>query len=91
METKLHKDGTLEFPAMPKGLPSIEMSDNARKVFEKRYVRRNPDGTPAETVDGTFWRVAYHVARAEEPYGGDVMEAALRYYKMLANRQFFPA
>ena len=51
METKLHKDGTLDFPAMPKGLPSIEMSDNARKVFMKRYVRRKPDGNgdPEET------------------------------------------
>ena len=90
METKLHNDGTLEFPALPEGLPSIEMSDNARKVFEKRYVRRNADGTPAETIDGTFWRVAYHVARAEETYGGDIMQTAVRYYKMLANRQFFP-
>ena len=90
MDTKLHTDGTLEFPAMPAGLPSIEMSDNARKVFLKRYVRRKPDGSPAETIDETFWRVAYHVARAEEAYGGDVMETAVRYYKMLANRQFFP-
>lgn len=90
METKLHNDGTLDFPALPEGLPSIEMSENARKVFEKRYVRRNADGTPAETIDGTFWRVAYHVARAEETYGGDIMQTAVRYYKMLANRQFFP-
>lgn len=90
MDTRLHNDGMLEFPAMPEGLPSIEMSDNARKVFEKRYVRRKADGTPAETIDGTFWRVAYHVARAEEPYGGDVMQTAVCYYKMLANRQFFP-
>ena len=90
MDTKLHKDGTLDFPTMPKGLPSIEMSENARKVFEKRYVRRKSDGTLAETIDETFWRVAYHVARAEEPYGGDVNETAVRYYKMLANRCFFP-
>lgn len=90
MDTGLHIDGMLEFPALPEGLPSIEMSDNARKVFEKRYVRRKADGTPAETIDGTFWRVAYHVARAEETYGGDVMQTAVRYYKMLANRQFFP-
>ena len=88
--SELHKNGRLEFPALPDGLPSIEMSENARKVFEKRYVRRNPDGTPAETIDGTFWRVAYHVARAEETYGGDVMQTAIRYYKILANRQFFP-
>ena len=32
METKLHNDGTLDFPALPEGLPSIEMSENARKV-----------------------------------------------------------
>ena len=28
METKLHNDGTLDFPALPEGLPSIEMSEN---------------------------------------------------------------
>ncbi len=80
----------LDFPPLPEGLPSIEMSQNARAVFEKRYVRRNADGTAAETIDGTFWRVAYHVATAEEAYGKDVMEAAIRYYKMLSLRRFFP-
>lgn len=66
------------------------MSPNARQVFEKRYVRRNPDGSLAETIDETFWRVAYHVACAEEAYNGDIMESALRYYNALANRLFFP-
>ncbi len=90
MEEKQQDKGYPGIPAMPKNLPSIEMSPNARQVFEKRYVRRNPDGSLAETIDETFWRVAYHVACAEEAYKGDVMESALRYYNALANRLFFP-
>ncbi len=90
MEEKQQDKGYPGIPAMPKNLPSIEMSPNARQVFEKRYVRRNPDGSLAETIDETFWRVAYHVACAEEAYKGNVMESALRYYNALANRLFFP-
>ncbi len=90
MKEKLQKNGMTNIPPMPEGLPSIEMSPNARQVFEKRYVRRDQNGELAETVDQTFWRVAYHVACAEEAYNGDVMESALRYYNALANRLFFP-
>ena len=90
MENTEILDGKYVFPEMPEGLPSIELAPNAKQVFEKRCVRRNADGTPAETIDGTFWRVAYHVALAEAPYGADVIEAAIRYYKMLTAKRFFP-
>ena len=67
------KQGLLPTPSMPKGLPKAQLTDNARQVLERRYVRRGDDGKPAESVEEMFWRVAYHVAKAEEDWDGDVI------------------
>jgi ribonucleoside-diphosphate reductase alpha chain len=37
-----------------------------------------------------FWRVAYHVAKAEEFYYGDVIASAREFYELLISRKFFP-
>jgi ribonucleoside-diphosphate reductase alpha chain len=75
------------------GRPSLEpvhLSPNARIVLEKRYLRRGPDGKPAETVEEMFWRVASYVAQAETEYGGDSLETAKEFYEFLAGLRFFP-
>src|SRR5215510_7341131 len=66
------KNGLLPTPPMPKDLPRANLTDNARQVLMKRYVRRGDDGKPAETVEEMFWRVAYHVAKVEEEWGTDI-------------------
>ena len=35
---------------------AVSLTDNARVVLMKRYVRRGPDGQPAETPEGMFKR-----------------------------------
>src|SRR5512136_2122071 len=82
--------GLLPTPSMPKGLPKAELTGNARQVLERRYVRRGPDGQPAETVEEMFWRVAYHVARVEEDWNGSVPERAKELYRILSSRKFCP-
>ena len=52
------KSGLLPTPPIPDGLPKANLTDNARQVLMKRYVRRGDDGQPAETVEEMFWRVA---------------------------------
>ena len=66
------KNGLLPTIPMPKDFPQAQLTDNARQVLMKRYVRRGDDGKPAETAEEMFWRVAYHVARVEEQWGADV-------------------
>ena len=61
----VEKRGMPPTPPVPRGLPKIDLTDNARQVLERRYVRRGPDGKPAETVEEMFWRVAYHVAKVD--------------------------
>jgi len=84
------KNGLLPTPPMPKGLPKANLTDNARQVLMKRYVRRGDDGKPAETVEEMFWRVAYHVAKVEEMWEADVQKRTVEYYHLLSSKKFFP-
>jgi ribonucleoside-diphosphate reductase alpha chain len=84
------KHGLLPTPPLPKGLGKIQLTDNARQVLERRYVRRGDDGKPVETVEEMFWRVAYHVAKVEEMWNDDVIERAKQYYHLLTSKKFFP-
>jgi ribonucleoside-diphosphate reductase alpha chain len=84
------KPGLTGTPPMPRGLPKIQLTDNARQVLERRYVRRGKDGRPAETVDEMFWRVAYNVAKVEELWNDDVDGRVKEYYLLLTGKKFFP-
>jgi ribonucleoside-diphosphate reductase alpha chain len=84
------KNGLLPTAPMPKGLPKAQLTDNARQVLTKRYVRRGDDGKPAESVEEMFWRVAYHVAKVEETWGADVAKRTVEYYHLLSSKKFFP-
>jgi ribonucleoside-diphosphate reductase alpha chain len=68
----------------------IELSDNARIVLEKRYLRKGPDGKPSETPEEMFWRVAWHIAGSESKHNGDHSAIARRFYDLLTGKRFFP-
>ena len=84
------KQDLLSTPPLPDDLPPVELTENARQVLVRRYVRRGKDGEPAETVEEMFWRVAYHVAKAEETWNGDVDKRSREFYHLLTSRRFFP-
>ncbi len=84
------KKSLLPTPPLPKKLPKIELTENARQVLMRRYVRRGDDGQPVETVEEMFWRVAYHIAKVEETWGGDALERAVEFYHLLTSKKFFP-
>ncbi len=65
MTTTVSKNHKLYTPPIPSDLQGAELTGNARQVLVRRYVRRGDDGNPAETVEEMFWRVAYHIAKAE--------------------------
>ena len=93
-------------PPIPEGLRSVELSENARTILNKRYVRRLPSGELGETADEMFWRVAYHVAAPESddahhiPDGDDAhhipdgdehqRQMAEQFYDLLVSKRFFP-
>lgn len=69
---------------------AIALPGNAVKVLEKRYLRRDLDGTYLETPAGMFYRIAIHMATVEAEYGGDVEAIARVFYDLLTERRFFP-
>jgi ribonucleoside-diphosphate reductase alpha chain len=86
-----HREKTeAPLPPLPEGAQSVELTDNARTVLIKRYLRRGEEGQPLESVEEMFWRVAYHVALAEKAWEGDVLETANSYYKLLTSKRFLP-
>jgi ribonucleoside-diphosphate reductase alpha chain len=89
-EAKIDKNGLLPTPPLPEQLPKIDLTDNARQVLVRRYVRRGKDGKPAESVEEMFWRVAYHVAKVESAWNGDVFERAGQFFELLTSKKFFP-
>ena len=84
------KSGMLPTPPLPADLPPVELTDNARQVLVRRYVRRGEDGKPAESVEEMFWRVAYHVAKVEKGWNGAPMKRAREFYSLLTSKKFFP-
>ena len=70
----------------------MPISDNARAVLERRYLMRDAEGQPTETVDGLFHRVADAIAAADgilEP-GADTTATAERFYRLMSELDFLP-
>ena len=66
----------------------VQLSDNARVIVEKRYLRKDEEGKPIETPEGLFRRVAGAIALAEDEEHRGVWEA--RYFDLLASLKFLP-
>ena len=73
-----------------KSLLEPEFSDNALKVLERRYLRKNDEGNPIETPREMLCRVATVVASAEVAHGNDPQEWADTFYEMMARLEFLP-
>lgn len=87
--TSLNHLGLFPTPPLPEDLPSIELTENSKQILSKRYLRRAPDGSPAETVDEMFWRIAWHVSDTPEREE-DHEKMARDFYNMLVSKSFFP-
>ena len=67
-----------------------ELTKNALKVLEKRYLRKDKDGNVIETPDEMFRRVAKNIALADEKYGEDAKKTEKEFYEMMKNLYFLP-
>jgi ribonucleoside-diphosphate reductase alpha chain len=88
--TKNSMHGLKPTPPLASDLEAVELTDNARQVLIRRYVRRGPDGEAIESVEEMFWRVAYHVASVEKAWGEDIIGRARAFYRLLTSKSFFP-
>jgi ribonucleoside-diphosphate reductase alpha chain len=80
-------------PVAPSDLPRAELSDNARIVLAKRYLKKDEQGKPLEEPEEMFWRVAWTIAAADRAYGageGEVEALARDFYAVMTQRLFEP-
>lgn len=71
----------------------INLSENAIKVLEKRYLKRDTQGNCIEKPTDMFRRVADTVAKGDLKYGAtkdDVKKLSDRFYDAITNCQFMP-
>ncbi len=68
------------------------LSPNAKKVLERRYLKKDSQGRLVETPEQMFKRVAHHIARAEKAYGdgAEVQKMEALFYGMMTDAKFLP-
>jgi ribonucleoside-diphosphate reductase alpha chain len=67
-----------------------ELSANARRVLEARYLARNQAGGVGESFEDLCRRVAAAVAAAERELGGEVDRIGEEFERLLVSREFLP-
>src|SRR2546422_842102 len=75
------------------GEPEPALSENALRVLEKRYLKKDETGKVIETPRELFWRVSWNLAQADRLYGATeaaVIERARTFYRMVAALEFLP-
>lgn len=72
---------------------NLNLSPNALKVLEKRYLKKDEEGKVIETPADLFRRVAKSVAEADLRYGKskeEVGRTEQEFYRMLTSLEFLP-
>src|SRR3989454_12591385 len=75
------------------GEPEPQLSENALRVLEKRYLKKDEAGKVIETPRELFWRVSWNLAQADAFFGGTEAQGAERartFYRVLASPQLLP-
>jgi len=69
------------------------LSQNAKTVLEKRYLRKEDSGKPLETPADMFRRVAKNIASADSYYrktAGEIAKTEEEFFDMMTNFEFLP-
>lgn len=72
---------------------SLKLSENARTVLTKRYLKRDKDGNPVEFPEDMFLRVAQAIASGDKfdnKSDAEINELAEKFYKIITSLQFMP-
>jgi ribonucleoside-diphosphate reductase alpha chain len=91
-ETKLMAKSTIQIKPEVQPMQGINLTENARQVLEKRYLKKDKQGKVIETPEEMFRRVARAIATAELIYNpkADVKAQEDEFYQLMANFEFLP-
>ena len=71
----------------------LKLSENAIKVLERRYLKRDKDGKVSETPEEMFRRVAHVIAGSEKLYGKTERDISILeedFYRVMTSLEFVP-
>ncbi len=70
----------------------IDLTDNARQVLEKRYLKKDKKGRAVELPEEMFHRVSRTIASADLKYDAkaDVKSREDEFYRVMTNLEFLP-
>ncbi len=71
----------------------LKLSENALKVLQRRYLKKNEEGRVIEAPEDLFRRVARAIAQADLNYGHSPQEVAAveeEFYQMMTQLEFLP-
>jgi len=68
----------------------LHLTDNARRVLEKRYLQKDHEGQVTEKPEELFRRVAKAIAAAETAYGADAGAWEAEFYRVMTSLEFLP-
>jgi len=89
-EVKMDDSRALEVVARE---PDPKLSENALRVLQKRYLKKDDTGRVIETPKELFARVAWNLAQAERNYGAteaQIEETARRFFHIISSLEFLP-
>jgi ribonucleoside-diphosphate reductase alpha chain len=71
---------------------SIDLDQNALTVLEKRYLKKDDEGSIIETPTDLFYRVAENIAQADKNYNknADLTPIIKDFYDMMTSLDFLP-
>lgn len=69
---------------------SNQLSENALKVLQARYLKKNSQGDTIETPDEMFRRVAKNIASANLKYDEDSEKDEEEFYQLMSDLDFLP-
>lgn len=70
-----------------------QLSDNALKVIQKRYLIKDRNRKPIETPEDMFHRVAHHIAQGDAIYKvekSEIEKSENQFYEIMAKLEFLP-
>lgn len=74
-------------------MAALKLSDNALKVLERRYLKKDENGKIIETLEELFHRVAKAIAQADKDYGKSDKEISgleEAFYHIMTELEFMP-
>lgn len=92
-EPRPRRESVIFDDVLPEDLPEAALTENARIVLGRRYLKKNGEGEPIEEPEVMFWRVARTIAAVDGDYGASdsaVDEVARQFYDLMINGKFEP-